>query len=108
MKTSGEKLYDACRLWNLTEFVPWLDAPIELRDQMDKIADTFSASLSGSPVPCSPHMSAEETELIDLLDEYENARLARGRLADAVAELAAFRIAEHYSLIRKAIYWRSL
>ena len=84
--------------------------PAQLQSQQDAAADKAVkgwATAAGNFSPTS-HMSAEETELIDLLDEYENARLARGRLADAVAELAAFRIAEHYSLIRKAIYWRSL
>jgi len=50
------------------------------------------------------HMSVEETELIGLCDEYEKFREQEGRLADAVCELAAFRIAEHFELIRRAIH----
>ena len=58
MKTAGEKLYDACRLWNAADFVPWLDAPIDLRDQVDKIAASFAASLTGTAIPWAPISSA--------------------------------------------------
>lgn len=46
MKSLGEKLYDACRLWNLADFVPWDEAPDVLRTQLEMIAVSYTARLS--------------------------------------------------------------
>ena len=84
----------------------WAPLPPVTKGDWRRAARAGARTLAGNAhwLPAVTHMTAAETELLGYLDEYEANRDEDGRLADATAELAAFRIAEHFALIRAAIY----
>lgn len=86
----------------------WTDISEKQKGDWRRCARAVVRHITGeiSPVlnKAPHHMSEDETDLIAYCDEYETSRNEEGRLADATAELSAFRIAEHFALIRRAVH----
>lgn len=97
LSAPAEERSDVCGAGGITSFCP--------SEQLDGTAEEGKPPNDRGPLVRDWHGRgpAAADDLLKLCDEYEQVRDEEGEFANAASEFAAFRIAEHFALIRRAV-----